>query len=38
MGEKRPPAIIERESFAREPTFEAAVRWAGLALTSDGKW
>jgi hypothetical protein len=35
--EKRPQAIIERESFAREPTFEAAVRRAGLALTDDSK-
>jgi hypothetical protein len=35
--EKRPQAITERESFAREPTFEAAVRRAALGLTAQGK-
>jgi hypothetical protein len=35
--EKRPHAIAESESFAREPTFQAAVRRAALGLTAEGK-
>jgi hypothetical protein len=34
--EKRQQALAERESFAREPMFEAAVRRAALALNVDG--
>jgi hypothetical protein len=37
ITDKRRLAIAERESVGREPTFKAAVRRAGLALTDDGK-
>lgn len=37
ITDKRPLAIAERESFAREPTFEATVRRAALGLTAEGK-
>ena len=37
IREHRPGALAERESFARELTFESAVRRAALGLTVDGK-